>query len=449
MSFGQRVRAFVGVERGELAFALLMFGQFFLTITTFWILKPLKKTLFISFYDERGFALLGTQLSAAQAELIAKVLNMGVAALAVVAFTLLARRLRREQIAIACAGFFIVSLGLFWPLVGDPAAPTVWSFYLFGDLFSTLMVAAFFAFLNDSVTSGGAKRLYGLIGLGGVAGGAFGSLALATAIDAISIPTWLVIAAGLVGVIAGLAWAAGRERPAAEETAPEDEPEPEVPSNAALEGARLVWRSPYLLAVVAIVGLYEIVSTVMDFQFSATVAHYLDGEKAIGQQFSTIYALSNAVAFAVQLFLTGPIMRRFGVGVALLVLPATTLLGSAAFLALPILWVGSLLNTADSGFAYSINQSAKEALYVPTSRDEKYKAKAFIDMFVQRFAKALAVGVSLAMGAFFGDFESVRWLSIFTIAVIAAQAYAAHYAGRRFREREREGAAEPADALRA
>ena len=52
------------------------------------------------------------------------------------------------------------------------------------------------------------------------------------------------------------------------------------------------------------------------------------------------------------------------------------------------------LNTADNGFSYSINQSAKEALYVPTTREEKYKAKAFIDMFVQRFAKALAVGLS-------------------------------------------------------
>ena len=58
--------------------------------------------------------------------------------------------------------------------------------------------------------------------------------------------------------------------------------------------------------------------------------------------------------------------------------------GSLAFLALPTLWLGSLLNTADNAFSYSINQSAKEALYVPTTEDEKYKAKAFIDMFVQR-----------------------------------------------------------------
>ena len=71
----------------------------------------------------------------------------------------------------------------------------------------------------------------------------------------------------------------------------------------------------------------------------------------------------------------------------------------------------------DNGFSYSINQSAKEALYVPTTRDEKYKAKAFIDMFVQRFAKALAVGVSLAITAVFQEFATIRWLTAFTVAV--------------------------------
>jgi len=122
------------------------------------------------------------------------------------------------------------------------------------------------------------------------------------------------------------------------------------------------------------------------------------------------------------------------VGTALLVLPFAVLAGSAGFMILPILWVGSLLNTADNGFSYSINQSAKEALYVPTSKDEKYKAKAFIDMFVQRFAKALAVGVSLGITLTFQDFSSVRWLSAFTLPVIVLWVIAARYAGRHFNE---------------
>jgi AAA family ATP:ADP antiporter len=135
-------------------------------------------------------------------------------------------------------------------------------------------------------------------------------------------------------------------------------------------------------------------------------------------------------------------MRRFGVGTALLVLPATAFGASAAFLGAPTLWLGSLLNTADNAFSYSINQSAKEALYTPTTPDEKYAAKAFIDMFGQRFAKTIGVGASLAMSQWFHDFASVRWLSLVSIAVIALWAAAARYAGRVFRERT-EGASEP------
>jgi AAA family ATP:ADP antiporter len=136
----------------------------------------------------------------------------------------------------------------------------------------------------------------------------------------------------------------------------------------------------------------------------------------------------------VQLFLTSYVMSRFGVRIALLVLPVAVLAASAGYTALPILWAGSLLNTADNAFSYSINQSAKESLYVPTSRDEKYKAKAFIDMFVQRFAKAIAVLLSLAITSIFVEFASIRWLSVVTIPLTIIWVFAALYAGKRFRE---------------
>jgi AAA family ATP:ADP antiporter len=134
----------------------------------------------------------------------------------------------------------------------------------------------------------------------------------------------------------------------------------------------------------------------------------------------------------VQLFVTSTVMQTWGVGAALLILPFTTAVGSLAFLAWPSLWVGSMLNTADNAFSYSVNQSAKEALYVPTTDDEKYKAKAFIDMFVQRAAKTVAVALSLAMGAWFHDFSSVRWLAVPTLALIGVWTVAARYAGRQF-----------------
>ncbi len=432
------------VRKSELPLTLMMFSYFFLVITSFWILKPLKKSLFIQFYDQRGFSLFAWHMEAAQAELLAKVLNMVVAFVAVMVFTWLVRRFRRQQLTFIFTGFFLLCYIAYSTIMANPGPLTVWSFYLFGDLFSTLMVATFFAFLNDSVTPDAAKRLYGPVGLGGVVGGVFGTTFVRGLIDSVSLSGWLWICIGIGLLILVVAYAAGRLVDRDPLLAPNaDPPKPTTPDdtaqaqrgNPALEGAQLVFRSPYLLSIVGIVGLYEIASTIMDFQFTSTIAYYLDGA-AIGRQFSTVFAITNVVSMCVQLFLTSWIMTRFGITAALLVLPLATLAGSGAFMAVPALWVGSLLNTVDNGFSYSINQSAKEALYVPTTPDEKYKAKAFIDMFVQRFAKAVAVVVSLGITAIFQNFGSLRWLSVFTMAIIIVWIVAARYAGKHFQSLE-------------
>ena len=129
------------LKREELPLALAMFAYFFLVITCFWILKPIKKGMFIQYYDRSGFDLLGTQFSASQAELLAKMLNMGVAFAAVVVFSYLSRYLRRQQLSYVFCVFFIACYAFFAAWLAEPAASGVWSFYLFGDLFSTLMVA--------------------------------------------------------------------------------------------------------------------------------------------------------------------------------------------------------------------------------------------------------------------------------------------------------------------
>lgn len=428
------LRSVLDIRKEELPLSLLMFAYFFLVITTFWILKPIKKAVFIQFYDQQTLELLGTTLSASQAELIAKVLNMVVAFVAVVVFTWLARRFVRQQLTHIFSAFFGLGFVVYALVLNAPGTATVWSFYLYGDLYSTVMVATFFAFLNDAVAPKAARRIYGLIVLGGVAGGVFGTTFVRVWIDRLSTGSWmwlcLVIAAVITAVAAGAGRLADRDGPP-EATKPD--PAPMAGGNPAIEGARLVFRSPYLLSIVAIVGLYEIVSTILDFQFTATVAHYLDGD-AIGRQFSTVYTITNVTSLVVQVFVTGFVMSRFRLTAALMVLPIAVLAGSGAFLALPLLWVGSSLNTVDNALSYSINQSAREALYTPATRDEKYKAKAFIDMFVQRFAKALAVGVSLGVTILFTEFATIRWLSLFTIVIGAVWIVAARYAGKRFHD---------------
>lgn len=428
--WGATLREMFPIRRDEYAFALPLLAYFFLVITTFWILKPLKKGLFIGFYRARGIDLLGVHLTAAQGELVAKVANMVVAFVAVVVFSRLARTLRRQQLTEVFAGFFTVAFALLAWAVSHPSGTVAWAFYLLGDLYSTLMVATFFAFANDSVDTDRAKRLYGVIGLGGVAGGAFGSSVVTAAVRRLSPSMWLLVTIAIGFVIVALARMAARAAPALPHT-PVEEPR----ASAALEGARLVSRSRYLLAIVTMVAVYEMVSTIMDFQFTATVQRALE-RPALSLHFARVFAVTNWVALLVQLFATTYVMRRFGLTVALLVLPLAAATGSLAFLVVPTVWSASALNTADNAFNYSIQQSAKEALYVPTTRREKYMAKAFIDMFVQRFAKAVAVVLSLVISTSVTSVTGLRVLSFATLVLLALWILAAAAAGRTFTAKE-------------
>ncbi|TFB09881.1 MFS transporter [Candidatus Marinimicrobia bacterium MT.SAG.3] len=430
-------KSIFNIRKEEVPLSILMFSYFFLVITTFWILKPLKKTLFITFYDQTGVDILAWHMRGSQAELLAKILNMFVAFLAVIVFSWLANKYRRQMLTYIFSGFFIISYIVYSMIINGAGDVTIWTFYLFGDLFTTLMVATFFAFMNDSVSPDSAKRLYGVIGLGGVLGGVFGSTFVRIWVDELSLSNWMWVCVVIGIAIVVLAKYAGEMQNLTNSdnsTEPKEDKEKEkATTNPAFDGAKLVFKSKYLMAIAGIVGLYEIVSTLMDFQFTSTIEYYLDGPD-IGRQFSTVFSITNVVSMFVQLFLTSYVMTRFGVTAALMFLPMAILVGSAGFIAFPILWVGSFLNTADNGFSYSINQSAKETLYVPTTREEKYKAKAFIDMFIQRFAKAIAVLLSLGVTILFSEYSSVRWLSVAVLLAVITWIFLIRFVGKRFDE---------------
>lgn len=424
------------IRREEWAWVGLMFLLFFLVISTFWILKPLKTALFLRYYNKTGLDILSWHLTAAQAEQVAKLSNMVVALVAAGVFAVASRWLRRQHLVYFWIAILVPAFLIFAPALAAPEHASVWSFYLFGDLYNSAMVVTFFAFLNDSVDTERAKRLYGPIVLGGVAGGALGTLAVRGFIGSFGLGTWMWICAGMsLGVAAAAAGASqvsGRwvNTPASTEVFADGPPEGEM-----FAGSSMVMGSRYLLAIAAMVTLYELASAIMDYQFKAAATHLLDGPE-LDAYLADVYFFTNAVvAVAVQLFASSQVMSRFGVGAALLVLPMMTLGGSAVFCAAPMLLTGGALNAVDKGLSYSIQQSAKEALYVPTSWHEKYRAKGFIDMFVQRTARALAVLLGLGLSLAFSGFENLRWLSLATAVIAVIWLRAALYAGREFRMR--------------
>jgi AAA family ATP:ADP antiporter len=493
--FGRIKEQFFDIKKEEWPRALALSFFFFLVIAVFWVLKPIKKGALISFYKEDPLLLFGFTFGGAEVEQLAKVVNMIVVFGVVVLFTLLIRRFKRQQVVYIFCGVISILLVYFGFIIVNPGAFDAWSFYVFGDIFNSVMVATFWAFANDVNSPQESKRLYGIIGLGGVVGGFFGATFVSALVDVkgakelmassfaelnlaeqiqsgfiqfvfpvyeqiLAFSGWLNQQFGFTGLedealgrqgllllcifamatIAVLAWFVNSRASDAEEIEKEEaEKEGKEKSvNAALEGAKLVFNSKYLLAILGIIGFYEIISNIIEFQLSASVETSSMQGTEIDSFFGVYGLLIGLVSISVQLFATPYVMNKKSVGAALLILPVLDFVLSIGFLAVPVLWIAAALSINDNALYYSITQSAKESLYTPTSRDAKYKAKAFIDMFGQRAAKVFAVVLNLVVAAYVG-IENVRWLSIATLMVIVAYFFVVRYAGKEFKNKASEG----------
>jgi AAA family ATP:ADP antiporter len=429
------LRLFVDIRKREVEPAVLFFLFWFLVIVVFWVLKPLKTGMFIDPLGDRG----------AELELYAKLGNIGVAIVAVAVFSWLYNRFGSRYLIPALCALFIAALLWFAATLsspGEPGAPKYWAFYLFGDAWSTVWVTTFWAYLNEMTGTGQSKRLYGLIGGGGIIGGLVGATVVATTVEnlgSVVLITGTAVATVLLGLIAFRIEALasredipiGRGRVETRIVA-----SGEKQANAAIEGARLSLTSKYLFAIVMIVFLYEFASQILDYLFKNELES-IQGAEATSAFYANIGVIINTVSVITQFFLVSFIMRRFGITTALLVLPAAMLVSSGIYFAVPVLWAGSLLNISDNSLNYSINQTSRETLYVPTDADVKYKARAFANMFVQRFGKGIAILMALGLTA-----VPIRFLSFLAMGVIAIWAGFAWYAGQRFDE-QAEDALEP------
>jgi ATP:ADP antiporter, AAA family len=410
---------FFDVRRAELRPALLMFGFFFAVIAGFQVLKPLKKGLFVAHFG-------------AEQELIAKGLNIDVAFAAMVAFSFLYNRLGGRRLVTCLVAIFLVALAIFAALISDqPSAIFNYAFYLFGDLWSTIWVATFWAFLNEISSTDQSKRLYGLIGTGGLLGGIFGSALVTSLVRGHSARPLVLLCIVLTLFIWLFTFQTDRlaRRPGAALRYHERPMLLEhIRTRAAFDGARMVLKSKYLLSIVCILALYEFCSQILDFQFSSVLAAQMLGGRNTQAYLAGIYLITNILSLIVQFVLTSFLLKRFGPGAGLIVLPAAMALSSGAFFWDASLWMGSLLIISDNGLNYSINQTSRETLFVPTSSDAQYKARAFTNMFVQRLAKGAATLVAAAF-----ILIGVRWLSLITIVITTGWITIALFAGRRFR----------------
>ena len=421
------LRAFFDFSKEELPVVLLMFSFFFLFILVFQMLRPLKKGMFLEAFG-------------ADAELNAKLLNIVLSIIAVVVYTYLVNHLKRHKLLYVISGFFALSFFTLSRLLAAAPPPgwSIWAFYLMGDLLTTMMVAAFWAYLTDITHPDQAKRLYGAIGTGGVIGGWFGATTAKVLLKPLGTPNILMLAAGfmiiLILVTVVIEYLVHRSTKFKKVTT---SLKTQSGFGAALEGARLTFVSKYLFAILGIMFFYEIGSQVNDYQFSRFTQE-LEGLTQTQAYIANASFYANLLAVIVQLFLVSFIMRRFGLKTALLILPIALIASSTAFFMVPTLIVAMSLYISDNGFNYSIQQTARESLYVVTTPEEKYKSRAFTNMFVQRLAKGLGIFILMGLAYFGLKGASTRYLSIITIVVMIILVVLSIYAGRQFAKKEKE-----------
>lgn len=427
-----RLSALFDVRKGERTEVLLTAAPLFLVLFTFWIFKPIKRGLFLGYYKANPLSLFGWSLSGAETEQLAKVANVGAAYLLMLLLAWLGYRFQRREVVVGLTLVAAILTAVFSFSTGDPSTLTVWAFYIFGDMFNTAALVLFWAFVSDAFTADRAKRLYGLIGLGGVLGGLAGSSVVRWGITQLGRETVLRMCLITLALIAVFGLVILRRSGFGARPAVRRE-DCQVDCSTG-ESWTLFRSSRYLVAIAVIVICYEVTSSVADFQFSATVERTIAEPLKRDAFFGTIGQLQSLIAIFMQLFLTGLVMSRFGVGAALLVLPSAMLLGTLGYLAVPTLLFAAVMSISDNSMSYSINQTAKEALYVPLGPTARNTIKTCIDVLIQRFAKVLGVAVNLVIVPLRAP-EGLRWISLVSLVVLAVWMLAARFTGRQFDER--------------
>jgi len=300
------------------------------------------------------------------------------------------------------SGSFWVVIGVllgFWKLLALPAAWVAGAFYVWVAIFSVLVVTLFWLVANDLYHPREAKRLFGFIGSGGILGGIVGSYLAAIGAQLIGTEHLLLLSAALLvlcWVVVQQLWALAPERVTAEE-ALRGAPRRDTFLSDLRGFASLLLQSRYLLLLIAVVGISKLVGTLVYYQFNPFIETAFPDQDARTSFTALFFGIVNVVAFIVQFFFTSWVLRRWGLFVALLTLPVGLLAGTMGLLLVPVFWLAAATELYDGSLNYSLQQTAKEVLYLPIDRSVRYKVKPFIDMVVFRFGKGVAALIGILL----------------------------------------------------
>jgi len=411
---------FADVRGGEAATALLLMLNVFLLFTAYYIIKPVRE----AFILQGGTAdLFGWTVGKAEIKSYASAVMAILLIFVVKYYGRLASAVPRQKLITFVTLFFVANLVVFYVLAKTTVG--VWlaiAFFVWVGIFNNMVVAQFWAFANDVYTPEQGKRLFAIVGFG-ASFGAVGGSWIAGKIVGIGTAQMLLVGAALLLVcvvftnLVHRREAAAQTLRAARVQAGASEPgaAPAVDAERPLAtggGFQLVFANRYLLLIALLILVANIVNSTGEFilgkkvsaaaaaAVAAGAADGLDQGQWIGRFYSSFFLWVNIVTAALQLFIVSRLLKYFGVRVALMVLPLVALGGYAMLAFGAAIGLVRLVKIAENGTDYSVQNTTRHALFLPTSREVKYKAKAAIDTFFVRigdFASALLVFTGTAL----------------------------------------------------
>jgi ATP:ADP antiporter, AAA family len=370
----------VEVQRGELEALFWAFTFFFALLCAYYIVRPMR--------DEMGIAGGVEHLQwMFSATFLA---TLAVAPL----FGWVARRFAIKRFLPYAYAFFISNLLVFYALFkAGPANPYVArAFFVWVSVFNLFIVSVFWSLMADIFTSDQAARLFGMIAAGGTAGALAGPALTAVLARPLGTANLLLISSLLLGwsilcINRLISWKSSGAVPDERRSAfgPERKSKYDDPLGGGIfAGIKLVFRSSYLTGICLLMLLYTSLATFLYFHQARIVRDAIGDPASRTSLFASMDFSVNAITLVLQLFLSGRIVKRFGIAWALALSPLMLGAGLVTVWFAPLLGVVVAAQVIQRTGNYAIMRPAREMLFVVVSVEEKYKAKNFIDTAVYR-----------------------------------------------------------------
>src|SRR6266478_5476173 len=370
----------LNIHPGDLGRGTLLCTCLFLVISSYVIGKVAGAALFLARFPAKQLP-------------YADISSSLLVALVVAGYVLVVRRVPFLNLLVCSMLFFASNCALFWGFAHYHYSLT-WlapAFYIWVKIFGVLAPTQIWTLANYVLTTREAKRVFGMVGGGAIAGWIFAGLFSKTIVKTfgtesllLGMALFLLICSGLVILI----WrsgqiAVGEAQESARETGQTG------PRNL-FASMQLVFSSSYLRAIAAVICISSLVTTLTGWQFLALMQQFLVKKDAIAAFYGNFNFYAGILSLLFQLVFTTRFLRRFGIGTALFVLPVTVLLGSTGLAIFGTLGAAVALKGCDQVLRYSLDKSTTELLYLPLSARIKLQVKWFIDTVIWRLGDGLA-----------------------------------------------------------